>query len=1078
MNKMKISLNKRVDFLIYTLLFIFVCGVNAQETPEKITLSFTNLELSEAINKIQSVSSYKFFYDVNQTNLKQKVSLNVEQKGINEVMTALLRSTDLTFEITNKQIALMPRPAPSKGKMKLITGTIVDNQGEAVIGANVSVKGTTVGTITDIDGRFSLEVPEKSTLQVSYIGYMPQEIKVDNRTSIDIALYEDLMNLEEVVVIGYGTMKKSDLTGAVSSIKGEKISSVTSNDITDILQGKVAGMNIVSSSQVGEAGDIRIRGDRSLNASNDPLVIIDGVPGRMESVNTNDIESIEVLKDAASTAVYGSRGANGVIMITTKRAGEQKTKISYNGFVGVHVPNLVKMQSGDEYIQFRRDGFKYRNGWDKPFTDEEVFAPAELEVINNRNFTDWSDLLYRNGKTQSHYVSLSSGSKVTKFHLGLNYTKDEGYSKVNYNDRFNITLNLDHSINKYVTVGLSARLQNTKKQGMIEFKEMLTYMTPLAIPYNEDGSLNYYPAPQNTSGFNVLANYDKNAYTNEKDKNAAYLTGYIDVKILKNLSNRANISYNVIDQKHGYYYGENSYERRGRQPKAGKEYEEEREYTFNNILTYDNSFGEHNLVIDGVFEATGYTKEVGKMSGENQPVSETTYHKLETSDDNIQIESAYQKWTLASFLARARWDYQGKYYANFAIRADGASRLAEGNKWAYFPSGGVAWRISEEEFFGQRDWLNSLKIRLSYGSVGNSAIDPYQTLAKLDKYDYLFGEDAENKFYAYRPSMIPNKELTWEISRTTNAGIDFALFNNRISGYVEGYYTKTTDLLMERTLPFFTGFSKVWQNIGETENKGIEINLQAVTMKTKDFSWETNATFARNWSEITELLGGGDLRNNSWFIGEPLRVFYDYEKIGIWQLGEEEQAKVYNAVPGDIKVKDQNGDGAIGELDKIIIGQKDPKYIASLHNSFKWKGFDASFSLNMTWGHTIKPNTYSGLLTRDGLRWMPAGFKYWTPDNPSNEFTRADKLSGYDPFSGTSGYMKGDNIKIQDITIGYNFSHNLIPAKLGISRARIYAQIRNLGYIYKACKSDVSPEAPDFDYNIPTSYTLGINIDF
>lgn len=1078
MNKIKTTLNKRGGFLISTFLFLIICSVNAQQIPERISLSFSDIELSEAIKRIESATSYTFFYDVNQTNLTQKVSLNVTQKEIKEVMNSLLVSTNLTFEITNKQIALMPKAPQGKTKTKSIKGTVLDDQDIPVIGANVSVKGTAIGSITDIDGNFLLEVPEKGTLQVSYIGYITQDLAIGNQNTMNITLREDLMNLDEVVVIGYGTMKKSDLTGAVSSIKGEKISSVTSNNITDILQGKVAGMNITSSSQVGEAGNIRIRGDRSLNASNEPLVIIDGVPGRMESVNTNDIESIEVLKDAASTAVYGSRGANGVIMITTKRAGEQKTKISYNGFLGVHVPNLVKMQSGDEYIQFRRDGFKYRNGWDKPFTDEEVFAPAELGVIKNRSFIDWSDLLYRNGQTQSHYVSLSSGSQVTKFHLGLNYTKDEGYSKVNYNDRFNITLNLDHTINKYITIGLSARLQNTKKQGMVEFKEMLTYMTPLAIPYKEDGSLNLYPAPQNTSGFNVLANYDKSAYTNEINRNAAYLTGYIDIKISKNLSNRANISYNVIDQKHGYFYGENSYERRGRQPKAGKEYENENEYTFNNILTFDNSFGEHNLVLDGVFEATGFTKEIGKMSGENQPVSETTYHKLETSDDNIQIGSSYEKWTLASFLARARWDYQGKYYANFAIRADGSSRLAAGNQWAYFPSGGVAWRISEEEFFGERDWLNSLKIRLSYGAVGNSAIDPYQTLAKLDKYDYLFGEDVGNKHFSYRPSMIPNKDLGWEISRTTNVGVDFALFNNRLSGYVEGYLTKTSDLLMQRTLPFFTGFSRVWQNIGKTENKGIEINLQAVTMKTKDFTWETNATFARNWSEITELLGGGDLRNNSWFIGKPLSVFYDYEKIGIWQLGEEEKGKPYNSIPGDIKVKDQNEDGAIGELDKIILGQKDPKIIASLYNSFKWKGFDASISLNMNWGHTIKPNTYSGLLTRDGLRWMPAGFKYWTPDNPSNEFTRADKLSGYDPFNGTAGYMKGDNIKIQDITIGYNFTHNLIPAKLGISRARIYGQIRNLGYIYKACKSDVSPEAPDFDYNIPTSYTIGVNIDF
>lgn len=1069
------------------LLLLGIVSVSATSYSQeaKVSMQINNKTVTEVFAEIKAQTNYSFWYDLKDVDINKKVTINVQDETVRNVLTKVLQDQNLSFELIGNHIVIAREGSFDSNLRKMaisqqgkrVSGRIKDEQGEPIIGANISVKGSATGSISDIDGQFSLEVPDNAVLLISYVGYSPREIPVKDKTFIEVILSEDSESLEEVVVIGYGVMKKSDLTGAVSSVKGDKIASIASNDITDILQGKVAGMDIVSASRVDQAGSIRIRGSRSLNASNDPLVIIDGVPGRLESVNTNDIESLEVLKDAASTAVYGSRGANGVIMITTKKAGEQKTKISYNGYLGIRVPNRVKMQSGDQYIQFRRDGFRYRNGWDKPFTDEEVFEPAEMNVINSRDFTDWIDLLYRNGQTQSHYVSLSSGNKITKFHLGLNYSKDEGYSKINYNDRFNITLNLDHEINKYVSVGLSTRLQNNKYQGMNEFNEMLTYMTPLALPYKEDGTLNYYPAPQNASGYNVLANYDKREYTNEFVKNAAYLTGYINLKLSRNLNNRTNISYNVIERKNGYFFGENSYERRGRQPKAGKEYRSETEYTFNDILSYDNTWNGHHFIFDGVFEATSYKEEKGNMSGENQPVAETTYHNLGTADDNIQIGSSYSKWTLASFLGRARWDYKGKYYANIALRADGSSRLAKGNKWAYFPSGGVAWRISEENFYKAENWLNSLKFRISYGAVGNSAINPYQTIAGLTKYDYLFGEDAGNKVFAYRPSMIPNSDLGWEITRTTNIGIDFGLFDNRISGYVEGYLTKTSDLLMERTLPFFTGFSKVWQNIGKTENKGIELNIQAAILKMKDFNWETTLTFARNWGKITELLGGGDLRNNSWFIGEPLRVYYNYEKIGIWQSDEAEEAKKFNALPGDIKVKDQNDDEAIGELDKIILGQRDPKVVASFYNTFSWKGFDASINLNMAFGHLIQPNTYAGLLTRDGLRWMPAGFNYWTPDNPSNEFTRADKLSGYDPFAGTGGYMKGDYIKIENVTIGYNFA-KLIPKEWKISRARLYGQIRNLGYIYKACKSDVTPEAPGFDYNIPTVYTMGINIDF
>ena len=609
LNIMKIS--------ILLLLFgIFSVSATGYSQEARVSITVNNTTINEVFTEIKAQTNYSFWFDVKDVDIDRKVSIHVENETVKSVLSTILKGQDLGFELKGNHIIIVKKEILNQSagaglpqQNKKISGVIKDEHGEPIIGANVVVKGSTIGNISDHEGRFTLEVPENSTLTVSYIGYLPQEIKVGKRNIFNIILAEDSENLDEIVVIGYGTMKKSDLTGAVSSVKGDKISAIASTDITDILQGKVAGMNITSSSKVDESGSIRIRGNRSLNASNDPLVIVDGVPGRMEAVNTNDIESIEVLKDAANTAIYGSRGANGVILITTKKAKEQQTRISYSGYIGISVPNLVKMQSGDEYIQFRRDGYRYRNGWDQPFTDEDVFEPAELAVIKSRDFTDWIDLLYRNGQTQSHYIGLSAGNKTTKLHLGLNYTKDEGYSKINFKDKYNITLNLDHEINKYVSVGLSARLQRNNSQGMTKFEEKLQYMTPLAKPYNEDGSLNYYPAPQNTSGYNVLANYGKDNYTNEFIKNAAYLTGYINIRFSKYLNNRANISYNIIDRKNGYFFGENSYERKGTVPLAGKKYQDEVEYTFNDILSYDKDFGEHHLILDGVFEATGYTKE-------------------------------------------------------------------------------------------------------------------------------------------------------------------------------------------------------------------------------------------------------------------------------------------------------------------------------------------------------------------------------------------------------------------------------------------------------------------------------------
>lgn len=407
-NKKKTLRIMRISTL---LLFLGIFSVSAtlHSQEAKVSIHAIDKTINDVFGEIKSQTNYSFWYDVKDVDVNRKINVNVENETVKSVLATILKDQNVEFELKDNHIVIMKKapshkdniPASIYQQTKRITGVIKDENGEPVIGANIIVKGTTTGIISDINGQFAMDVPENAILQISYIGYTPQEIRPGNRTSIEITLSEDSETLDEVVVIGYGVMKKTDLTGAVSSVKGEKISSASSNDITDILQGKVAGMGIVSSSKVGESGSIRIRGTRSLNANNDPLVIIDGVPGRLESVNTNDIESLEVLKDAASTAIYGSRGANGVIMISTKKAGEQKTSVSYNGYLGIRVPNRTKMQSGDEYIQFRRDGFRYRNGWDKPFTDEEVFEPAEMDVIKNRNFTDWIDLLYRNGQTQA-----------------------------------------------------------------------------------------------------------------------------------------------------------------------------------------------------------------------------------------------------------------------------------------------------------------------------------------------------------------------------------------------------------------------------------------------------------------------------------------------------------------------------------------------------------------------------------------------------------------------------------------------------------------------------------------------------
>ncbi|WP_085535046.1 TonB-dependent receptor [Massilibacteroides vaginae] len=1081
MNKIKIFLNKRIVFLSYALLFTLVCNINAQKTPEKITLSFSEIELSDAIGRIQATSSYTFFYDVNKTDLTQKVSLNINQKGIEEVMTALLSSTNLTFEITNKQIALMPKPVQTK--LKKITGTILDNSGESVIGANVSVKGTTIGTITDMDGKFSLDVPESGVLLVSYIGYNSFEERLNNKKTFDITLTEDTKALDEIVVVGYGTSRKRDIVSAMANVKGTAFSSASTSNVKDVLQGKVAGVDVQSARFPGDDQGILIRGSRSLNAGNNPLIIVDGIPGSLSNINTYDIESIEVLKDAASSAIYGSMGANGVVLVTTKRAKSGvKREVSFNAYMGLNVPHMMPLQSGEEYVQFRRDGYRYAHGWDKPFTDEDVFTASELDVINKGEYTNWQDLMYRDALTQSYHLSVGNSGEKTKLFLSLKYDKEEGYYETNDMENINISLTTDHELASFWKLGTTVRLRrNNVSDFRLSHKDRqenteVLYMTPLSRPYHDDGTINYFPNPLNTSGYNPLSDYVPGQYADDKQRNTLNLNFTSNITITKWLNMQTNAGFTFSDNKTGYFYGKNAYFNKGVKTVSGKDYSNSDQYTINNIISYDNTFGDHHLAVDLVGEIQSYKYDLSNLSGNNQPVEYTTYHNLASNTENIKINSTYEDWALASGLVRARYNYKSKYFLNVAIRADGSSRLAKGNQWAYFPSGGLGWSIKDEAFLAETDWVDNLKLRLSYGTVGNTAINPYETQARLSQKAYLFGEDAADKFYTYSPSSIVNLNLGWEISKTVNAGIDFGFFNNKLTGYVEVYQTRTDDLLMKRAIPTFSGFDMIWQNIGKTENKGLEIGLNYSPIRSKDLNVDLSFNSARNWEKILELISGEDLPNNRWFIGKPMGVIYDYEKIGVWQLGEETEAAKYNAKPGDIKVKDQDGDGSISAAnDRVILGQTRPKWTASLGGNIQYKAFDFSFNINSRWGYMVKAIPYNDI-TMDGQRWLPS-VDYWTPDNPTNDFPRADQASGYDTYRGANGYQKGDHIKLQDITFGYSFD-KLLSKYIPVQKTRLYFQMRNIGYLYRATKYDIIPEAPNFNFTVASSYNFGVNITF
>lgn len=968
---------------------------------------------------------------------------------------------------------LLVGSVPNMWAQKAIMGNVTDMNGDPIIGANVLVKGSTNGTITDFNGNFTLSVPTKGELEISFIGYITQIISIGKNNNVKVQLAEDTKTLDDVVVIGYGTTKKSDLTASVASVKGDVISASGSTSIADALQGKVPGMDILSSRYEGDDRDILIRGSRSLNASNTPLVIVDGVPASMNEINTSDIASIEVLKDASSAAIYGSRGANGVIIITTKRGQAGKTTVSYDAFYGINQPHFMNMMKGEKFVQMRRDSYKIANNlWGQNVNDDKIFSNEELEMIQNGEYYDWQDLVFRDGSTQKHSLSIRSGTDKTKFSLSFAYEKEKGYNQNSKAKKFYLTSTIDHKMTSWLDLGAIIRLRKRNSSGFASYGQALFYGTPLSKPYDENGELIMYPNPQESS-VSILADYVDGQYANDTENTNANIVFSANLHPVKHLSLQSNFGYTYNDTKKGFFYGSESFQANGGLNRSGKSGENAYTMTWNNTLTYDNTFKEHHITIDAITEIQNYQTDKMSAEGKNLDVEQLLYHNLETNTESKTIGSGYTNWALASFMGRIRYDYQGKYLANISVRTDGSSRLAKGNQWATFVSGGIAWRISEENFLKDISWFSNLKLRYAYGTVGNQAIDPYSTLAGLGSYGYKFGENGTG-IYTYRPDKLVNKELGWEITHTHNIGIDFGFFHNRLSGSLEVYDTRTKDLLMQRSIPTTTGFSKIWQNIGKTQNKGIEFSLNGILMNKKDLQWDMNFSLSINENKILDLSNGKDDITNKWFIGKPINVIYDYEKAGIWQTNEAEEAARFGCKPGDVKIKNQDDDTSITANDKIILGSKDPKYIASLGSTVKWKNLDFSFHLSSRWDYMFYDDAYGWHVILTGTRWV-ADVNYWTPDNPSNDYPRADAT--WADHRELCGYMKGDYIKMQDMTLGYDFQ-SFIKKAIPVTKARLYVQLRNAFYLYRAAKEDVIPESPSIELTVPRSINFGVNLTF
>ena len=984
--------------------------------------------------------------------------------------------------ISTQQASAATESVASVQQTKQATGQVSDSQGP-LIGATVMEKGTNNGTVTDFNGNFSLSVKPGATLVVSYVGYVSQEIKAGDNVRVN--LKEDGHVVNEVVVIGYGTQRREAVTGSVANIGGEKLNQIAATNAAQALQGRVAGVLMTqTSSKPGAEMQIRIRGQRSLTASNDPLIVLDGIPfmGQLSDINPADIKSMDILKDASATAIYGSRGANGVIIITTvKGAQGTPAKVTYNGYVSFKkVFHKYPMMDGPKFSKMRQLAGLYQNSLD------------ESESTN----TDWQDLYYQTGVSYNHDLSVAGGTNGGSYSFGAGYYKDESVVPTEGYDRVSIRGNFDQTVGKYFRFGLSTNNSYRKTQGVNNMYAVLC-SSPLSSPYDENGNLKRYnslPADDQVVVTKETVERDKDVWLSENKGIGSYNTLFAEVKCpwIEGLSYRINVGLNFRSSKSGSFTGTGINNKDANAVNSGSVYENQtRNWAVENLLTYDHTFAEkHNLNVVAMYSAEQTTYEQTGASAQEIPADYFQYYALDKATGQANL-TGYNYWQsgLISWMGRVMYSYDNKYMISAALRSDASSRLAKGHQWHTYPAVSAGWNIARESFMENLTWIDNLKFRVGYGETSNQSINPYSTLGGLAIRNYNFGNGTNYKA-GYYVNSLPNPELGWEYSKTWNFGLDFSFFNGRLSGSFEYDTQKTNDILLSVKLPDTSGVSSYTGNIGKTQNKGWEFSLNGIIIDNKNgWNWEAGINFYQNRNELVELASGADRdEGNLWFVGHPIDVIYDYEYQGLWQAGEEAAMNILEpgGNVGMIKVKytgdyDANGlpTRQIDASDRQIMSME-PDLVGGFNTTVGYKGFD----LTVIGSFQIGGKLISAIHSSNGYLNMLTGRRnnldvdYWTPENTGAKYPKPGGIqSGDNPkYGSTLGYFNAGYLKFRAITLGYNFQNIKAVKDLGISRLRLYATVQNPFVLFSPFnnESGLDPETNSWsNENTAVGYSFG-----
>ncbi len=975
-----------------------------------------------------------------------------------------------------------------------VTGKVVDGSGEPMIGVSVLEKGTANGVITDIEGGFSLNVEQGGILQFSFVGFQTQEVKV-NASFISIVLEEDNNLLEEVVVVGYGTLKKKDLTGSLSSVDSKMLVESNQTNLGAALQGQVAGMDLVKSgNKPGSGYHFMIRGVNKISGQkgndemtdiydvNPPLFVVDGMfVSSINDIAPEDIERIDVLKDASSTAIYGSRGANGVVIVSTKRGTGDRSYVEYNGSLTISNPmNLPDMMNGQEYAQYRIDR---RLGENYNIPDYQVDLQSLLgahaydNYINGRS-TDWPDLIFKTAVSHSHNARIYGGSKGLSYTFGLSYVNDKGIIGSDRYQRYNLSTSIDKKLGEYVHTGVNlyTAYEISKNSGTETFRSAYR-LNPLTDVYDEEGNLKLFPDATEAQVTNPLL--EMNEVQTEYKKIHVFGNVYMKIKPLKWLEFSTTLTPDVEFSRYGEHRGLESKTAIGDQNKTRGIYNTSNhlKYTWDNIINISHTFNDiHKL--NGLLGMSWYKRNNDWNNNRADGIPNDFYQWYNLGSGNMKsMETGYVQEQLLSYFSRLNYSYKERYLITATGRFDGSSRLAPGHKWEFFPSFALAWRISEESFMKNVNFLNDLKLRLSYGVSGNDAVSPYMTNLYVGNSKYIFGDNGFNSAYIRN---LASKTLTWEKTKEWNLGLDYTFFNGRLSGSIDLYTRKTSDILMDRKISEVNGFDKVIDNVGSMRNQGLELVLNTVNIKTENFTWSTNINFTTNKNEIVQLSSGAiEDRANQWFVGESMGAIWTYKHIGFWS--EDEVAKGlapegFNA--GSIKVLDRDGNNEITDDDKVILGSPFPKWTAGMTNTFKYKDFDLSIFVNTRQGQWAHSQFHRTFTFGDRHSFNVVKLNYWTPENQKGAEWYRPGISNQNVGDAVL-YTKTSYVKIGHINLGYNVPKKIIE-KLGVNKLRLHASCQNpfIFTDYIGWDPEAASQNSYTQYPMLRSFVFGINMAF